>query len=153
MAQRGELTLYPGRVTPVSGFMADVAESLAGVNVKRMAADGYKDAEIKDFLDHAELRWRTNFRRVGAGKDGSRDVRALQRLVLNRRLKLPDSLALVTAVSKSTIRRDGNGNPGLDKADSKGRIDLLSAAIIAAGMAEAEFDRKPKRGIFLGVSG
>ena len=152
MAQRGELTLYPGRVTPVAGFMADVAESLAGVNVKRMAADGYKDAEIKDFLDHADVRWRTNFRRVGAGKDGGRDVRALQRLVLNRRLKLPDSLALTTAVSKSTIRRDGNGNPGLDKADSRGRIDLLSAAVIAAGLAEPEFDRKPRRGIFLGTS-
>ena len=153
MHQRGELTLYPGRTTPVDQFMADVAAALDGVHVKRMAADGYKDAECKDFLDRAGLRWRAEFRRVGAGKDGSRDVRALQRLVLNRKLKLRDSLALTTAVSKSTIRRDGNGNPGLDKADGRGRIDLLSAAVIAAGMAEAEFDRKPKRGIFLGVSG
>ena len=152
MAARGELTLYPGRVTPVAAFMADVAADLDGVNVRRLAADGYKDAECKDFLDRAGLRWRAEFRRVGAGKDGSRDVRALQRLVLNRRLKLPDSLALVTAVSNSSIRRDGNGNPGLDKATGRGRIDLLSAAVIAAGLAEPEFDRPAKRGIYLGIA-
>ena len=153
MQQRGELTLYPGRVTPVDAFMTDVAESLAGVNVKRMAADGYKDAECKDFLERAGLHWRAEFRRVGAGKDGSRDVRALQRLVLQRKLKLPDSLALVTAVSKSAIRRDGNGNPGLDKAESRGRIDLLSAAVIAAGLAEPEFDKPASRGVYIGLAG
>ena len=153
MAARGELRLYPGRVTPVNEFMADVAADLDGVNVKRLAADGYKDAECRDFLDRAGLNWRAEFRRVGAGKDGSRDVRALQRLVLNRRLKLPDSLALVTAVSKSAIRRDGNGNPGLDKADSRGRIDLLSAAVIAAGLAEPEFDKPASKGVYLGLAG
>ena len=153
MHQRGELRLYPGRVTPVDGFMADVAADLDGVNVKRLAADGYKDAECRDFLDRAGLHWRAEFRRVGAGKDGSRDVRALQRLILNRRLKLPDSLALVTAVSKSSIRRDGNGNPGLDKAESRGRIDLLSAAVIAAGLAESEFDKPASKGVYLGLAG
>ena len=115
MHQRGELKLYPGRVTPVADFLADVSESLAGVNVKRAAMDGYKDGECKDFLDRAGLRWQIDYRRVGAGKDGSADVRALQRLVLNRKLKLRNSLALVTAVSKSSIRRDGNGNPALNK--------------------------------------
>ena len=153
MVQRGELTLYPGRVTPVDAFMTDVAAALDGVHVKRLAADGYKDGEVKDFLDRAGLRWRAEFRRVGAGKDGSRDVRALQRLVLNRRLKMRDSLALVTAVSKSGIRRDGNGNPGLDKADGRGRIDLLSAAVIAAGLAEPEFDRPASKGVYLGLAG
>ena len=48
MHQRGELTLYPGRVTPVDAFMTDIAADLDGVNVKRMAADGYKDGEVKD---------------------------------------------------------------------------------------------------------
>ena len=153
MHQRGELKLYPGRVTPVADFMGDVAEALAGVNVKRAAMDGYKDGEAKDFLDRAGLRWQIDYRRVGAGKDGSADVRSLQRLVLNRRLKLRDSLALVTAVSKSSIRRDGNGNPGLNKADGMGRIDLLSAAIIAAGLAEPEFDKPVSRGVYLGLAG
>ena len=144
MQGRGELRTYPGRVTPVDLFMGDVANDLAGVNVKMLAADGYKDAEVKDFLERAGLRWLYQFRRVGAGKDGGRDVRALQRLVLNQRVKLRENLALATAVSNSAIHRDGNGNPGLDKANSKGRIDLLSALVIAAGLAEQAFD-KPQR--------
>ena len=133
MHKRGELRTFPGRVTPVADFLAAVAGDLGGVKVHRLAADGYKDAEVKDFLDRAGLRWASEFRRVGAGKDGSRDVRALQRLVLDGRLRMADSLALRTAVSNSSLRRDGNGNPGLDKATSKGRIDLLSALVIAAG--------------------
>ena len=153
MHQRGELTLYPGRVTPVAGFMGDVAESLAGVNIKHAAMDSYKDSEVKDFLERAGLHWRIDYRRVGAGRDGSRDVRAMQRLVLNRKLKLPDSLALVTAVSKSALHRDANGNPGLDKGENRGRIDLLSAAVIAAGLAEPEFDKPASRGVYIGLAG
>ncbi len=153
MHQRGELTLYPGRVTPVAGFLGDVVGALEGVNVKHAAMDGYKDNEAMDFMERAGINWRVEYRRVGAGKDGSRDLRALQRLVLNRKLKLSDSLALVTAVSKSEVRRDANGNPALNKADSRGRIDLLSAAIIAAGLAEPEFDKAPSRGVWLGLVG
>ena len=153
MHQRGELTLYPGRVTPVSGFMGDVAESLRGVHVKHAAMDSYKDSECKDFLDRAGLRWRVDYRRVGAGRSGGQDVRAMQRLVLNRKLKIPESLALVTAVSKSALHRDGGGNPGLSKGENRGRIDLLSAAIIAAGLAESSFDRPAKKGFYIGIAG
>ena len=145
MIERGELRTYPGRVTPVAKFLGDVAEDLKGCRVYRLGADGYKDAEVKDFLEDAGLRWPYEFRRVGAGKDGGRDVRSLQRLVLNRRLLMLESLAFATAVSNSSLRRDGNGNPGLDKATSRGRIDLLSAAVIAAGLAEPLMDRRPRR--------
>ncbi|MCY4120928.1 MAG: hypothetical protein OXG72_08420, partial [Acidobacteria bacterium] len=135
MVRRGELRLYPGRVVPVDSFLADVREDLDGTKVRAVAADGYKDSEMRDWLDRAGVRWRVEFRRVGAGKDGGRDIRAFQRLVLRRKLRMVDSLALMTAIAKSTIRRDGNGNPGLDRATSRGRIDLLSAFVIAAGLA------------------
>ena len=152
MESRGELRTYPGRVTPVDDFLGEVAMDLEGVRVKGLAADGYKDAEVKDFLDRAGLRWPSNFRRVGAGKDGGRDVRALQRLVLNRKLAMRESLAFATAVGNSAIRRDGNGNPGLDKGTQRGRIDLLSAAVIAAGLAEPEFDKPARTGVYLGLA-
>ena len=73
--------------------------------------------------------------RVGA------DVRAFQRLVLACKLKMKPSLALSTAIANSIIRRDDNGNPGLNKSKSRGRIDLLSAAVIAGGLAESYFDK------------
>ena len=146
MVRRGELTLYPGRVVNVGAFLADVQADLAGCRVRGAAADGYKDSEVRDVLDKAAVRWPIQFRRVGAGKDGGRDVRSLQRLVLNRKLAMRPNLSLVTAIAKSTLRRDGNGNPGLDRATSRGRIDVLSATVIAAGLAAPIFDRPPRRG-------
>ena len=145
MERRGELRLYPGRVVRPDAFLADLQNDLAGCHVAGAAADSYKDSEVKDFLDRAALRWPIDFRRVGAGKDGGADVRAFQRLVIQGRLRMAESLALATAISKSTLRRDGNGNPGLDRASSLGRIDVLSAAVIAAGLAESAFDRPARR--------
>ena len=145
MERRGELKLYPGRIVKPDLFLADVQTDLAGCRVAGAAADSYKDSEVKDFLDRAALRWPIDFRRVGAGKDGGADVRAFQRLVIQRRLRMTESLSLATAISKSTLRRDANGNPGLDRASSLGRIDVLSAAVIAAGLAESAFDRPARR--------
>lgn len=141
MEARGELRTYPGRIVRPDAFLADVAADLDGCTVAAAGADSYKDSEVRDFLDRAAVRWPIDFRRVGAGKDGGRDVRAFQRLVHQRRLRMVENLSLATAIAKSTLRRDGNGNPGLDKASSRGRIDVLSAGVIAAGLAEAAFDR------------
>ena len=152
MSQRGELRTYPGRIVRPDAFLSDLQADLAGCRV-RAAADSYKDSEVRDFLDRAAVRWPIDFRRVGAGKDGGRDVRAFQRLVIQKRFSMIASLSLVTAVSKSTLRRDGNGNPGLDKASSRGRIDVLSAAVIAAGLAESAFDRAPRRRRHYGLVG
>ncbi len=154
MERRGELRTYPGRVVRPDAFLADLQAELAGCRVAAAAADSYKDSEVKDFLDRAAVRWPIDFRRVGAGKDGGRDVRAFQRLVMQRRFRLGENLSLMTAIAKSSLRRDGNGNPGLDKAKANGRIDVLSATVIAAGLAEAAFDRQPRRAWrYLGMAG
>ena len=154
MRERGELRTYPGRVVHPAAFLADVAADLAGSRVAAAAADSYKDSEVRDFLDRGGVRWPIEFRRVGAGKDGGADVRSFQRLVIQRRVRLAPSLSLVTGIAKSTIRRDGNGNPGLDKATGKGRIDVLSAAVIAAGLAESAFDRPHRpRWTYRGMAG
>ena len=145
MLDRGELRLHPGRVVSLDAFLSDVQRDLAGVRVQAAAADGFKDSEAKDFLDRAAVRWPIEFRRVGAGKDGGRDVRALQRLVIRKRLAMRPNVSFVSAITKSAMRRDGNGNPAVDKSTSNGRIDVLSAAVIAAGLAEPAFDRPPPR--------
>ena len=145
MEARGELRTYPGRIVRLEMFLADLQADLAGCRVAAAAADSYKDSEVRDFLDRAAVRWPIEFRRVGAGKDGGRDVRAFQRLVMQGRFAMAENLSLATAISKSTIKRDANGNPGLDKASARGRIDVLSAAVIAAGLAESAFDRPAKR--------
>ena len=153
MEARGELRTYPGRIVPPAAFLADLQDDLAGCRVRAAAADSYKDSEVRDFLDRAAVRWPIEFRRVGAGKDGGRDVRAFQRLVHQRRFTMAENLSLVTAISKSTLRRDANGNPGLDKASARGRIDVLSAAVIAAGLAESAFDRPSRRRLRYALAG
>lgn len=146
MEAMGELRTYPGRVVKPDQFLQDVAADLEGVPVEAAAADGYKDSEVKDFMDRAGLSWEIDFRRVGAGKDGGKDIRAFQRLVHTEKLAMRANLSLVDSISKSTLRQDTNGNPGLDKAHSRGRIDVLSAAVIAAGLAEPYFDRPASTG-------
>lgn len=150
MHKRGELRTYPGRIVRPELFLKDLQDDLSDCYIRAAAADSYKDSEVKDFMERAAVVWPIAFRRVGAGKDGGRDVRALQRLVHRKRLQLRPNLSLVTAIAKSTLRRDGNGNPGLDRATGRGRIDPLSAAVIAAGLAEPEFDR-PARSAYGGL--
>ena len=145
MVARGELKTYPGRIVRPDAFLGDLLADLEGAEVELAAADSYRDSEMKDFGDRAGIPWEIQYRRVGAGKDGGRDVRAFQRLVNAKRLTLLENLSLVTAISKAAIRRDGNGNPGLSKASSNGRIDVLSAAVIAAGLAESHFDRSARQ--------
>ena len=152
MEARGELRTYGGRIVRAEQFLADLQTELAGVKVKAAAADSYKDNEIRDFLDRAAIRWPIDFRRVGAGKTGGADVRAFQRLIHQRKLKMAENLSLVTAITKSTLRRDGNGNPGLDRATSRGRIDVLSSTVIACGLAEPVFDR-PRRRLRFALAG
>ena len=152
MQDRGELRTYSGRVTPAADFLADCAERLRGVKVVAAGADRYRRAEVEDALNAAGLRWPMQWRGQGASAtaDGSHDIRALQRLILGQRLAVEESLLLRSAVNESVIRRDAAGNPALDKRRVNGRIDALSAAVIAAGLGEIEAGRPKRRG-YLGA--
>ena len=72
---------------------------------------------------------------------------------MQKRLVMTENLSLIAAISKSTSKRDGNGNPALDKASARGRIDVLSAAVIAAGLAESAFDRPQRRQLRYALAG
>ena len=130
MQRRGELRTYPGRTVPVKAFVADVRADLAGANVRLAVADAYKAAELRDCSP-----WPLTVTRSGAGPDGSAAVRAFQSAILTNTLALRANLSLSSAIKESTIRRDGNGNPAIDRARTQGRIDVLSAAVLAVGAA------------------
>ena len=145
MHSHGELVTYPGRIVPVVAFLGDLVNDLRGQRVSMLAADFYREAEARDVLDRAGVKWPREFRRAGRGPQGGRDVRGFQRLIIGRKLKYTESLSLLTAVKGSKIHRDTNANPAIDKARSRDRIDVLSAAIIAAGVSEPMFDRPARR--------
>ena len=153
MEERGELRTGPGRVTPVGEFLAWVVEELDGETVELAAADRYRQAEAQDAMDAAGVNWPTDWRAQGSGKDGSEDIRHFQRAVEGETLRPGESLLLKSAISESLLRYDGNGNPALHRGRQKGRIDALSAAVLAVGLGsrrqtaggswafhEAEFD-------------
>ena len=133
MLERGELRTWPGRVTPASSFLEWLAELLEGEDVALALADRYRQAEAMDALDAAGVGWPVEWRAQGSGRDGSADVRAFQRAVEGGSLRPGSSLALAAAIRESEIRHDPNGNPSLNKGRQRGRIDVLSAAVLAIG--------------------
>ena len=141
------LWTYPGRVTPAAEFLAHVAEALEGQRVISMGADRVRRAEVEQVLADASLRWPAVWRGTGASAvaDGSHDIRAFQRLVLGGKLRMAESMLMASAIRESELRYDGAGNPALDKARRKARIDVLQAAVIAAGLSEIWLARNPQR--------
>ena len=140
MEKAGELVTYPGRVTSASAFLADCMADLEGEDVIAAGADRFRKAEVLDVLTEAGNDWPIWWRGTGASAtaDGSADVRAFQRLVLAGRIKYRSSLLMASAIQSSALRFDGAGNPALEKGKQNGRIDALSAAVIAAGLCERE---------------
>ena len=154
MLERGEVAIYGGRVTPVARFLADCAARLAGERVIAAGADRFRKAEAIQALDGAKLRWPMEWRGQGASAvaDGSHDVRAFQTRVLSRRLAAAPSLLMASAISESAIDHDALGNPRLDKGRARGRIDALSAAVIACGLAALSETRPRRRWRYAGTA-
>ena len=145
MLKSGELELHDGRLVRVGTFLQAVVSRLQGEKVLMAGADRYRRAETEQALSDAGVRWNMAWRGTGASKtaDGSFDVRAFQRMVLEKRLFHGNSLMLASAVAGSKLRYDGAGNPALDKQGGLNRIDSLSAAVIACGLAETMRTKKP----------
>lgn len=140
MVRNGELRLYPGRITPVIPFLKDVLAEIAGKGrITVIGADRHRRAEAEQaFLDAGLPRIPVKWRGQGASAtaDGSHDVRAFQRMIFDKRMATPGSVMLESAIASSVLRFDGAGNPAINKAANNARIDALSAAVIAAGLAE-----------------
>ena len=69
-----------------------------------------------------------------AGPQGSKRMFAPSRsFLLKQEIKTTESLLFAHGLSSATIARDGNGNPSLLRS-GRGRIDLVSAAVLASGL-------------------
>ena len=135
---RQELSTFSGRVTPVADFVRAVVAKLSGVEIEAGASDRFRKAEVQQILEDPktgiEFEW--EFVPMGCGERGSADVRAFQKLVLEADIKTLPNLLFAHGLSSAIVRRDGNSNPGLERS-GKGRIDLVSAAVLAAGLRSA----------------
>ena len=140
LAATGELWTYAARrTTPVALFIAELAAELRGQRVVSAGADRYRRAEAQDAMADADCRWPMVWRGQGASAtaDGSADVRSFERSVRGAWLRPARGARLMlSAISESVIVRDKLGNPCIERARRRGRIDPLSAAVIATGLAE-----------------
>ena len=140
MVRHGELLSYPGKLTPVVPFLVDFFMTISNWgNIIMIGCDRFRKAEAEQAFSEARIpsipiMWRGQG--ASATADGSHDVRAFQRVVRGEKLQTGGSPMLETAIANSVLRYDGSGNPALDKTASNARIDALSAAVIAAGLAE-----------------
>ena len=140
MERQGCLKTYRGRVLPVADFLKDAGKMVEGHDLRGVGADRYRAAEAEQAIDDAALPWPIQWRGTGAHQkaDGSHDVRAFQRAVLQQAIAAPPNLAIESAIAESEIRRDSGGNPALEKSRKRGRIDALQASVIALGLAELD---------------
>ena len=154
MQAAGELVTFPGRVTPVAAFLDRLQSSLYGQRVMACGCDRYRREEMLQAMSEAGITWPMVFRGQGASAtaDGSADVRAFQEEVLTRAAKPCRSLMLEAAIANSSIARDAAGNPKLDKAKAKGRIDALQAGVIAFGLGRRWRRSRKSSGTYKGLA-
>ena len=133
MMREQALWALPGRTTPVEQFLEKLLEELQGYPVAAFAADRYRQSEAMQAIEQAGLSWRADWRGQGF-LDGSEDVRNAKKMLLNRKLAVQRSTLIEHAISESSIIYDPAGNPKLDKARHRGRIDALSAVVLALSL-------------------
>ena len=132
---RNELRVYAdSRVTPVNGFVLHLASVLDGCEIGGAASDMYRRAEVQQAIEAEGIEWPWSWRRMGMGPQGSSDVMAFQRVILRGGFRTVPSLLMPLALKSTVLRRDANGNPALARGNT-GRIDILSACVLAAGLA------------------
>lgn len=154
MAQSGELVTYQGMVTPVDQFIKRIASALPERPIQ-VAADRYRKAEMIDAMSNAGVNWPVQWRGQGHSHtaDGSRDIRAFQKLALTGRIHCGRSLMMESAIAESSIVRDAAGNPKLNRARANGRIDALQAGVLAAGLGERYMAMRDKSPSYAGLAG
>ena len=132
---RNELRVYAdSRVTPVSAFILHLASVLDGCEIGGAASDLFRRAEVQQAIEAEGIDWPWSWRRMGAGPQGSGDTRSFQRAILTAAFRTVPSLLMPLALKSTVLRRDANGNPALERGHT-GRIDILSACVLAAGLA------------------
>ena len=138
MHERGELWTYPQRETPIQEFVTDLAERLDGAEIGGLIADEYRANRLRDGLDNADLKhWAARLAiRPVRWKTGNDDIIAFQTAVITGGVAFPETAIMPAAISDSRLTWDKGNNVTLDKSREHGRIDVLSAAVLAVAAGE-----------------
>ena len=137
MQQRGELITCGGRTTDITELIA-IARDTWGTP-ESVCCDRWRQAELEDALDAAELTSVPVILRGMGFKDGGDDMRRFRRAAVEGRIRTPVSLLMRSAIAGAVTISDPAGNAKLAKARDTSerrdhhRDDALAAAILAIG--------------------
>lgn len=155
MLGRGELVLTGHRTTDVSQLL-NLALDRFGFPAS-LVSDRWREAELRDAADVAQLPPAAVIVRGQGFKDGGEDVRLFRRAALDGQIKTPVSLLMRSAMAGAVTVSDAAGNAKLakDKDSAARRAHHRDDSVAAAILAVAEGRRMPddslKRRGYLGI--
>ena len=154
MAARGELVTCGGQAVSVPALLTAALERFG--RPAALAADRWREAELRDALDAAGVPRAALVARGQGFRDGAEDVRAFRRACLEGRVRPRVSLLMRAALSEATTISDPAGNAKLAKASEGGRRfrakdDAAAAAILAVSLGVRSESPRPAH-VYRGVA-
>ncbi len=144
MEQEGTLRTLGDGTVPVAAWIEAVVDAAEDYPIEAVCFDTFKQSEIQDGLRAANLKARQVLRRFGPF-DGGEDAERFRRAVYDRHISTPITYMMRAALADAVCKRDAQLNPCLDKGRSLGRIDAVSAAVLAVGEGSRISGRGPVR--------
>lgn len=144
MRERGELNVLGDRTVPPADWLASVMALCEGETLAAIVADRFKQAEFSEALDRAGIRAPVVWRGMGF-RDGGEDCDRFRRAAYDGRVKSRPSLLLRSAFADAVCLRDPANNLKLAKARSTGRIDAVSASVLAVAEGARRMGRPAAR--------
>ena len=129
----GTLKLYPGKVTPFTEFVEDLARDLEAWEVRAWATDSFKRVEMLEVIeDKLLLDWGRCVTRTGQSAAAiSEDVACFRRAVDLREFASPRSKLVRHALGQCVVKTDERGLSKLVPRKDRSRYDAVSAALLA----------------------
>lgn len=148
MHDRGELIVTGDSTVQAGPWLRVVWDELVrDADVRALTCDRYRQAELLDALAAAGIRAPVVFRGQGF-RDGGQDVEGFRKAVFDGEVRTSPSLLMRSAAADALVVVDDAMNAKLTKARSLGRIDAVSASILA--VAEGQRRKSaPKRKVKL----
>jgi phage terminase large subunit-like protein len=154
-AKDGHLLTSPGRSIDPTVVAKKIAELTGTYRVLGLAYDRWRVADLLREFDRAQLpAWEdkgtehkgTGLRLVPWGQgfaDMAPAVDALEKEIVERRLRHPSNPVLNWAMSNAVARTDPAGNRKIDKEKARFRIDPAVALTMACGLKSRDRAKKP----------
>lgn len=130
MVDRGELRIYPGKVTPINELFDHVLDQLPGQPLL-IVSDRARQSEMEDYLLRNNIH--TQLVNRGTGwQSADEDIRDSQKEVLQKQFRHVRSVLVETALSYTIVNRHkSTGAAFLEKGKQLSRIDAATSLYLA----------------------